>query len=82
LLCQASDADRVHLYWRYQDDLGFHRIAMEHAPHEDTSDGGRFRATLPVPERAIVYYLVAENEHKAMAFPRRASAAPLVWPKP
>lgn len=79
LRCLASHTDNMHLYWSQEGSLRFRRAPM--APLLDAESAGErtFWISLPLPETAIRYYLVAENEHRAMAYPRRTTAAPLVW---
>jgi hypothetical protein len=80
--CQTSGADQVHLYWRYEEDLRFQRMALERMADVESAAGNWFWGGLPVSDRPIVYYLVAENDHKAKVYPRRASAEPLSWSAP
>lgn len=80
LHCQATGADQMYLYWRSSHSLRYDRVRMTPILDAEGPGGRQFWTTIPITSDSIRYYLVAENEHRAITLPRRSTAEPLMWP--
>lgn len=74
--CSASNTDSMTLYWRENKDHVYQKTGFARCPPPQPGGESTYSCTITGTTKSIEYYLVAENEERAVVWPSKGSYQP------